>query len=123
MGKWAKGHTKPKNAFNPFAGMKDLSRRFKDDITPDKPQETDEESTLRNRQAMELAKLDEEENRRIKSMFAGGGGRKLFRSARSSAGSRARSAAAPSAGGSSSAAVTSPGGNFYSGGRRTSALP
>ena len=98
MGKWAKGHTKPKNALNPVAGMKDLSRRLKDDMTPDMPGETDEEKAIKNRQAIELSKLDEEENRRIKSMFAGGGGRKLFRNARSS-GSRSSSS---SSGGSSS---------------------
>lgn len=92
MGKWAKGHLKPKYALNPIAGMKGLSSALKDDISPDVPGESPEETAIRNRQALELAKLDEEENRRIKSMFAGGGGRKLFRSARSSKGGSAKAA-------------------------------
>lgn len=113
MGKWAKGHTKVKNALNPVAGMKDLSRRLKDDMTPDMPGETDEEKAIKNRQAIELSKLDEEENRRIKSMFAGGGGRKLFRNARSS---NSRSSSSPSGGSSSGGSSSAGSGGAY---RRT----
>lgn len=115
MGKWAKGHLKPKNALNPLAGMKDLSARAKDDINPDVPGESPEEKALRDRQALELTRLDDEENRRIKSMFAAGGARKLFRSSRSSAGSRAGASA--SAGGSASSGASGAASGGAAGGR------
>lgn len=100
MGKWAKGHLKPRNALNPLAGMRDLTGRLKDDMSPDVPGETAEERALRDRQATQLAKLDDEENRRIKSMFAAGGARKLFRAARTgrSAGASSAASSAPASG-------------------------
>lgn len=126
MGKWAKSHKPSSKRLNPFKAAKQSWGALKDDMTPDMPGETSEEKALRNRQAMELSKLDEEENRRIKSMFAGGGGRKLFRSARSSAGSRgakASSGASASSGG-GSYSIGSYGGVTRSGGSgSTSVLP
>lgn len=131
MGKWAKAHTTAKKKGLTPSSLKGIASAAKDDMSPDVPGETAEEKSLRNRQAMEIARLDEEENRRIKSMFAGGGGRKLFRSARSSAASRASGGSPASSGGS----VASSGGSSYSGGysggsygggsggRGTSALP
>lgn len=124
MGKWAKSHKPSSRRLNPAKALKDTWGGLKEDMSPDMPGETPEEKSLRNRQAMDIAKLDEEENRRIKSMFASGGGRKLFRSARSSAGSRASGAAA-SAGSSPSTSSSSSGGS-YSGGsasRGSSILP
>lgn len=124
MGKWAKAHIRAKRKGLTPKSLMEIPKGLKDDMTPDMPGESQEEKALRNRQAMELGKLDEEENRRIKSMFAGGGGRKLFRNARSS--SAIRSAASGASGGGSSASSGSAGGSqsAYRGGRgATSALP
>lgn len=99
MGKWAKSHKPSSKRLNPVKAASQSWSALKDDMSPDMPGETAEEKALRNRQALELGKLDEEENRRIKSMFAGGGARKLFKNARSSskpAGSSS-TASAPSA--------------------------
>jgi hypothetical protein len=91
MGKWAKGHFKAKRRGLTPKAMKGLVGDLKDDITPDVPGESAEERNMRDRQATELARLDDEENRRIKGMFAAGGARKLFRAARTSRPSRAAS--------------------------------
>lgn len=104
MGKWVKSHKPSSRRLNPLKAAGDSWSALKDDMSPDMPGETPEEKSLRNRQAMDLAKLDDEENRRIKSMFAGGGGRKLFRSARSSASSRVSGASSPASSGSSATA-------------------
>lgn len=118
MGKWAKAHTTAKKRGLTPKALKGIAQGAKDDMSPDMPSqdETPEERSLRNRQAMDLAKLDEDTNRRIKSMFAGGGGRKLFRGARST----------PSSGSAMSGAGSASSGG-YSGGsagsRRTSVLP
>lgn len=101
MGKWAKSHKPSSRRLNPLKAAGDSWSALKDDMSPDMPGDTPEEKALRNRQAMDIAKLDEEENRRIKSMFSGGGGRKLFRSARSSSSARASAAASPGSGGAS----------------------
>lgn len=106
MGKWAKSHKPSSRRLNPLKAAGDSWSALKDDMSPDMPGDTPEEKALRNRQAMDIAKLDEEENRRIKSMFSGGGGRKLFRSARSSSSARA-SAASPSSGGASTSSAGS----------------
>lgn len=118
MGKWVKSHKPSSRRLNPLKAAGDSWSALKDDMSPDMPGDTPEEKALRNRQAMDMAKLDDEENRRIKSMFAGGGGRKLFRSARSSAGSRASgsSGAASSGGGS---AASSGSGSYAGGGGST----
>lgn len=93
MGKWAKGHFKAKRRGLTPSALKDLGKDLKDDVTPDMPGESPEEQALRDRQATELTRLDDEENRKIKSMFAAGGARKLFRSTRTARPSRAASAA------------------------------
>ena len=105
MGKWTKAHFDTSKGLNAKAKFKGITEGLKDDMSPDMPGESAEEKALRNRQAMELGKLDEEENRRIKSMFAGGGGRKLFKNARSSSKSTSAAASAP---GTSSAGAASP---------------
>lgn len=51
---------------------------------PKKPKESQADIALRARQIMDLTKLDEEENRRIKAMFRGRQGGRAFRSAGSS---------------------------------------
>lgn len=107
MGKWAKSHKPSKNRLNPAKAAKQSWSALKDDMSPDMPGETAEEKALRNRQALEIGRLDEEENRRIKSMFSGGGGRKLFKNARSS--SRPGSAgASPGTASASSPGAASP---------------
>lgn len=124
MGKWAKDATKKptQHITDPGGFAKRRWNSLKGEFVPEMPGETSEERALKNRQALELGKLDEEENRRIKSMFAAGGGRKLFRSSRSSAGTRAGSAAT-----SSSGAAAGPGSratsSAYDGGRGSSVLP
>lgn len=78
-----------------------------DDMSPEMPGETPEERSMRNRQAETLAKLDEDENRRIKGIMQGTLGTRLLRNARSTAKSSGVSGAAASASsGSSGGAVT-----------------
>ena len=123
MGKWAKAHTTAKKKGLTPKALKGIATAAKDDMTPDMPGESPEEQALRNRQAMELAKLDDEENRRIKSMFAGGGNRKLFRSSRSSASSRSTGSASSgtvSSGGSAGGYVS--GGGSFGGSRGAGSL-
>jgi len=114
VSKWVKSHKPSTSRLNPAKAVKQSWGALKDDMTPEMPGPTDEETSLRNRQAVDLAKLDDEENRRIKSLFAGGGTRKLFRSMRSA---RAGSASASSSG------AASPGssGSGSAGGRPTRA--
>ena len=107
MGKWTKAHFDTSKGLNPKAKFEGITDGLKDDMSPDMPGETAEEKALRNRQAMEISKIDSEENRRIKSMFAGGGARKLFRGARSSG-----NKAAGSAGSRASATATKASGSF-----------
>jgi hypothetical protein len=127
MGKWGKGATKnpTQHITDPGGFAKRRWNELKSEFEPTIPGETAEERALKNRQALELGKLDEEENRRIKSMFAAGGGRKLFRNSRST-GARAGSAAAASSSGSGGPANAGAGrvsGGAYGGGRATSVLP
>lgn len=76
---------------------------------PKKPKEPRDAIALRQRQIQELAKLDEEENRRIKAMFRGRQGGRAFRSAGSSKTAGNAAGAAFSAGGGG-------GGGSYGGG-------
>lgn len=123
MGKWAKDATKKptQHITDPGGFAKRRWNSLKGEFEPEIPGETAEERALKNRQALELGKLDEEENRRIKSMFAAGGGRKLFRSARSSASSRAGGSVSSSSGGSTISSGGRATGGY--GGRGTSVLP
>lgn len=69
-----------------------------DEMDPEMPGETEEAKAARGRQAEMLAKLDEDENRRIKNIMAGGRGPKLMRSvSRSSSGGSAGATSSASA--------------------------
>jgi hypothetical protein len=118
MGKWAKDSTKKplQHVTDPKGFAKRRWNALKGEFEPEIPGETSEERALKNRQARELGKLDEEENRRIKSMFAAGGGRKLFRNARPSASSRTGGSAAASSGGSAAASGGGASAGGYGGG-------
>lgn len=95
MGKWAKAHTNAKKKGLTPKALAEIPRAAKDDLSPDIPGETPEERALRDRQSLELVRLDDEQNRKIKGMFAGSGGRRLFKSNRTgrSSGSVAASSA------------------------------
>lgn len=90
MGNWAKSHT-VKNAFKDPVGA--ALKGLKKDITPKMPDTSDtpEETALKQRQLTELAKLDEQENQRIKGLLQGRQGTRLVRGLRASG---ARSGAA-----------------------------
>lgn len=87
-----------------------VKRRFEDWTsafeTPEMPGETPEEKSMRNRQAETLAKLDEDENRRVKNVMQGTMGSRLLRNARSTArSSGASGTTASGSGGSGGVAV------------------
>ena len=86
---------------------------------PKAPKEPADSLALRARQIADLAKLDEEENRRIKALFRGRSGGRAFRSAGGGAGS-AVSAARGSGGGGYSGG--SGGGGSRGGGRSRPSL-
>lgn len=95
----------------PFS--KGKQKLFKKKLGLEKPQmpgETAEETALRGRQREELAKLDEETNRRIKSVMLGRQGGGMFRGARR-ASPEARSASSGPARSVAAARTAARGGN------------
>ncbi len=78
-----------------------------------KPKETADAKALRARQIEDLAKLDEEENRRIKALFLRRSGSRAFRGANTSRGAPANSAGGAAAAGGGSYGG---GGGSYGGG-------
>jgi hypothetical protein len=73
--------------------------------SPKTPKPSASEEALRQRQREDLARLDEEENVRIKGMLRSAGGRKLFRGARRSAAFGSNAVAASAVGSVASAAA------------------
>jgi hypothetical protein len=79
-----------------------------------KPKESADSKALRARQIEDLAKLDDEENRRIKALFLRRSGSRAFRGSNTSRGPvDARGGAAPAAGGAGGAGGYS--GGFFGG--------
>lgn len=78
-----------------------------------KPKESADAKALRARQIEDLAKLDEEENRRIKALFLRRSGSRAFRGVNTSRGpSDARGGAVP-VGGAGGGYGSQPGGGFF----------
>lgn len=121
MGNWAKSHTL-KNAIpsrsNPFGPAQAAVKGLKKDMTPEMPDmsDTPEEKALKSRQMTELAKLDDQENRRIKGILAGRQSTRLVRGARMKGGSRGGSGASPAVSSSAASVAASAAGFIRSGG-------
>ncbi len=98
----------------PLDRTKAVAKAYKEDISPKMPEPTEAEVELQNRQKEEIARLNDEENMRLKRGLRGRGSRQLS-SRRPGARTGMLGGAAPAAASGGSAGATSPGGRSGAG--------
>lgn len=81
--------------------------------SPKAPKEDDSVIAARERQILDLAKADEEENRRIKQMRTVSRGVRAFRAARGASGASSGSAGKANVGGAAAPSVLTDFGGYY----------
>jgi hypothetical protein len=110
--------TQPKDAipgYHPYRRVKEAGKSVKKQMNPKAPEPTDAEVQLQNRQKEELARLDDDENVRIKRGLRGRLGTRMLSSRRTSSRSSMLGGGAAASGGSGGGSGGGGGEGGYSG--------